>query len=94
MSQVFWSFLYFVALAVWIGGSIAALVHLVTRIHADAWLIVLVAAALFLLPVLTVIVYWLVIAGLRLTRGPRSADARPAKDPSWPPPPPPVRDGG
>lgn len=72
MAHVFWSFLYFLLFAVWIGGSIAALVHLVTRVHADAWLIVLVAAALLLLPVITVIVYWSVIAGLRLSREPRA----------------------
>ena len=96
MSQVFWSFLYFLAFALWIGGSIGAVVHLVTRVHADAWLIVLVAVALVLLPVITVLVYWLVIASLRLIRGrrqPTSARVRPATDLPWPPPPPPARAG-
>jgi hypothetical protein len=89
MSQVFWSLTWFLAFAVWIGGAIGAIVHLTVRLHASPWVIAAVAVALFLLPYLAVIVYWSVIAGLRLSRGPhqpRSEGGRSAEVAPWPPP--------
>ena len=88
MSQIYWSFFFFEVLASWLGGTIAAIVRLSRRDHAPVWAIVLIAIAMFVLPVVTA-VYWLVAAVLRLSRGgEQQADASPASTSSaaWPPP--------
>lgn len=58
-------FLWYVLMAVWIFGTIAAIVHLVVRVHARAWVVVLVAAAMIVVPVIPVVAYWAVVAGRR-----------------------------
>ena len=88
MSQIYWSFFYFAVLVLWIGGAIAAIVRLSRRDHAPVWAIVLIAIAMFVLPVVTA-VYWLVAAVLRLSRGGQQrTDASPASTAAaaWPPP--------
>ena len=88
MSQIYWSFFYFAVLVLWIGGAIAAIVRLSRRDHAPVWAIVLIAIAMFVLPVVTA-VYWLVAAVLRLSGGGQRADESPASTNgggAWPPP--------
>ena len=87
MSQIYWSFFYFAVLVLWIGGTIAAIVRLSRRDHAPVWAIVLIAIAMFVLPVVTA-VYWLVAAALRLSGGGQRAHELPAStaSASWPPP--------
>ncbi len=63
-------FLWYVLMAVWIVGTIAAIVHLVVRVHAPTWAVVLVAAVMIVVPVIPVVVYWVVIAGRRTMRPP------------------------
>ena len=60
--------LWYALLAAWIVGAIATMVHLVKRVHASAWVLVPVAVALLVLPVITVAVYWLVVAVRRVSR--------------------------
>jgi hypothetical protein len=89
VNQVLWSLLFFVLVVSLLGGAIAAMVHLVARVHAPAWVIVLVAVPMVLLPVLTAPIYWLVIAATRVSRTARSVETvRPptADTPAWPPP--------
>ena len=64
--------LWYVLVAVWILGSIAAIVHLVVRVHAPTWVVVLVAVGMVVVPVIPVVVYWTVIAA-RHTSGPTAA---------------------
>jgi len=89
LSQVFWSLLWFAFLVAWIGGAIAAMVHLVRRVRAPAWVLVPMGVALFVLPLVTVALYWLVIAILRPGRPgrpERPAHAPMGDAPAWPPP--------
>jgi hypothetical protein len=61
-------FLWYVLMAVWIFGMIAAIVHLVVRVHAPTWAVVLAAVAMIVVPVIPVVIYWAVIAGRRMIR--------------------------
>jgi hypothetical protein len=98
VSQVYWSFLWFAFVALWIGGTVAAIVHLVRRVHAPIWVIVLVVSVVLLIPFLTVALYWLVVAIVHMSRrkGPtepaRALDSAPRPSdglpPPWPAPPP------
>jgi hypothetical protein len=63
--QGLWFVLWSLAMVAWIVGAIAAIVHLTTRVRPPMWVVVVVVVALFLLPVITVAVYWLVIALVR-----------------------------
>ena len=65
-------FLWYLLMAVWIVGTIAAIVHLVVRVHAPTWAVVLVAAVMIVVPVIPVVVYWVVIAGRRTMRPPNA----------------------
>jgi hypothetical protein len=89
MSQVFWSFLYFFVFALWIAGAVGAIVHLATSGRAPVWVIVLVSLGLLLVPVLSVVIYWLVVAARRIgARGPSAGPSQPAdgRGDAWPPP--------
>lgn len=61
-------FLWYVLMAAWIFGTIAAIVHLVVRVHAPTWVVVLVAVGMIVVPVIPVVVYWAVIAARRTSR--------------------------
>ena len=64
--------LWYVLMAVWIFGTIAAIVHLVVKVHAPTWAVVLIAAAMIVVPVIPVVANWAVVAGRGgCTRGPR-----------------------
>jgi hypothetical protein len=92
MSQIGWTFVYFAVLALWIGGAIGAIVHLVKRERAPVWAVVLIAVVMFLLPIVTVVGYWLVVVVVRLSGGRGPADTYPVSAggaSAWPPPPPP-----
>ena len=52
--------LWYVLMAVWIFGTIAAIVHLVVKVHAPTWAVVLIAAAMIVVPVIPVVAYWAV----------------------------------
>jgi hypothetical protein len=56
-------------------GAIATVVHLATRAHLKAWVVVLIAIALVVVPVLGVAGYWL---GWAITRPGRRKMASPA----------------
>ena len=75
--------LWYLLMAVWIFGTIAAIVHLVVKVHAPTWAIVLLAAAMIVVPVIPVIAYWAVVAGRRRMH--------PTAAPLAPPPPAPSR---
>ena len=51
--------LWYVLMAVSIFGTIAAIVHLVVKVHAPTWAVrVLLAAAMIVVPVIPVVAYW------------------------------------
>jgi hypothetical protein len=91
MSQIWWTLAYFAVLALFIGSAVGTIVYLVKRERAPVWAIVLIAIAMFILPIVTVVVFWLVVAVVRLNGGRRPAITYPASAgsaPAWPPPPP------
>ena len=80
MSLVVETFWFYVLFALWIAGAIGAIIHLATRSRPPVWTIVVVSIALFLVPVLTVAVYWLVVAVRRLRAPPPAIGSTAAAD--------------
>ena len=77
VAETFWIYVLF---ALWIAGAIGAIIHLTTRVRPPVWTIVVVAVALFLVPVLTVAVYWLVVAVRRVSAPPPAVESTAAAD--------------
>jgi hypothetical protein len=88
MSQALAVILVCVLLAAWLGGAIAAMVHVVTRVRAPAWVVVPMAVSMLVFP-LMVAVYWVGIALIgarRKSRVPTAAVTTTSQDSGWPAP--------
>ena len=71
--------LWYVLMAVWIFGTIAAIVHLIVKVHAPTWAVVLIAVAMIVVPVIPVVAYSVVVAGRRSMHPNRAAGATSAR---------------
>jgi hypothetical protein len=90
MSQIWWTLAYIAVVVFFIGSAVGTIVYLVKRERAPVWAVVLIAIAMFILPIVTVVVFWSVVAVVRLTGRRDQAVLRPtsAVAASAPPPPP------
>jgi hypothetical protein len=80
MSLVVETFWFYALFVLWIAATIGAIIHLATRVRPPVWTIVAVSAVFLLVPVITVAVYWLVVAVRRLSAPPPAIETTAAAD--------------
>ena len=64
--QLVWSLLWFVLFVGFVVAAIGSVVHFRVRVHAPIWATVIVGVLMFLLPYITLVLYWVVYGIYRL----------------------------